>query len=82
MKKLLLLSLIGALLYAEELRVDTLEIKERNYQEGMIGTRTFSILCINGYKWLQYEHNTGSISQMFKINIDNGGAVPIKCKNN
>ena len=48
----------------------------------MITHTAFYILCINGYKWLQYEHNTGSISQMFKINVDNGGAVPIKCKNN
>lgn len=79
MKKLLL-ALVSLSSFANELNVTTLETKQVNYENGRLGASYFKILCINGYKWLQYETSSGSISQMFESNI-NGVAKPIKCEN-
>ena len=66
---------------AEELKVTTLEVKKVNYVNGNIGGTVFRIVCINEYKWLQYDGVQGSISQMFQSNLMNGNAQPIQCKN-
>ena len=79
MKKLLL-ALVSLSSFANELNVTTLETKQVNYETGRLGASYFKILCINGYKWLQYETSSGSISQMFESNI-NAVAKPIKCEN-
>ena len=83
MKKIILLTLLAlmTLCSAEELKVTTLETKQVNYENGRLGTSYFKILCINGYKWLQYETSSGSISQMFQKDVMNGYAQPIQCKN-
>lgn len=83
MKKIILLILLTlmTLCSAEELKVTTLEVKKVNYENGNIASTIFRIVCINGYKWLQYEATYGSISQMFQSNIMNGNAQPIQCKN-
>ena len=81
MKKIILLTLLAlmTLCSAEELKVTTLEVKRIDYENGRLGSTYFKILCINGYKWLQYEATYGSTSQMF--NMINGNALPIQCKN-
>ena len=87
MKKIILLTLLAlmTLCSAEELKVTTLETKQVNYENGRLGTTYFKIICINGYKWLQYEGVNGSISQMFQRNVTNGimngNAQPIQCEN-
>lgn len=83
MKKITLLTLLAlmTLCSAEELKVTTLETKQVNYENGRLGATYFKILCINGYKWLQYETSSGSISQMFQSNIMNGNAQAIPCNN-
>ena len=87
MKKIILLTLLAliTLCSAEELKVTTLETKQVNYENGNIGSTVFRIVCINGYKWLQYGGMKGSISQMFKHNVTNGimnrNAQPIQCEN-
>ena len=87
MKKIILLTLLAliTLCSAEELKVTTLEVKRVDYVNGNIGGTVFRIVCINGYKWLQFDGMHGSISQMFKHNvmngIMNGNAQPIQCKN-
>ena len=83
MKKIIALTLLAlmTLCSAEELKVATLEVKNVNYENGNIGATVFRIVCINGYKWLQYEGMYGSISQMFQSNVMNGNAQPIQCKN-
>ena len=82
MKKIILLALLAlmTLCSAEELKVTTLETKQVNYENGSLGSTYFKILCINGYKWLQYEATYGSISQMFENN-NNNIAKAIPCKN-
>ena len=84
MKKIILLTTLLALITlcsAEELKVTTLETKKVNYENGNIAATIFRVVCINGYKWLQYEGMHGSISQMFQSNVINGNAQPIQCKN-
>ena len=83
MKKIIALTLLAlmTLCSAEELKVTTLEVKRVNYENGNMGATVFRIVCINGYKWLQYDNMHGSISQMFQSNIMNGNAQPIQCKN-
>ena len=80
MKKILLLLLISISLYAD-IKVDTIESKMVNYENGMLFPSAFKILCINGYQWLQFGIDThGSISQMF-TQSPYGTAIPIKCEN-
>ena len=83
MKKIILLTLLAlmTLCSAEELKVTTLKVKKVNYENGNMGATVFRIVCINGYKWLQYEGMKGSISQMFQKDVMNGNAQPIQCKN-
>lgn len=83
MKKIILLTLLAliTLCSAEELKVTTLDIKKVDYENGNMGATVFRVVCINGYKWLQYEGMHGSISQMFQSNAINGNAQPIQCKN-
>lgn len=87
MKKIILLTLLAlmTLCSAEELKVTTLEVKKVDYENGNVGDTLFRIVCINGYKWLQYWGMKGSISQMFKHNVTNGimngNAQPIQCEN-
>ena len=83
MKKIILLTLLAliTLCSAEELKVTTLEVKKVDYENGNIGNTLFRIVCINGYKWLQYGGMKGSISQMSQSNVMNGNAQPIRCKN-
>ena len=83
MKKIILLTLLAlmTLCSAEELKVTTLEVKIVNYENGSIAGAVFRVVCINGYKWLQYEGMQGSISQMFQSNVMNGNAKLIPCKN-
>ena len=82
MKKIVLLTLLAlmTLCNAEELKVTTLNVKRVDYENGNMGATVFRIVCINGYKWLQYDGMHGSISQMFESNI-NGLAKPIRCEN-
>ena len=87
MKKITLLTLLAlmTLCSAEELKVTTLEVKKVDYANGNMGLSVFKIVCINGYKWIQYDGRNSSISQMFKHNVTNGimngNAQPIQCKN-
>ena len=84
MKKVILLTLLAlmTLCSAEELKVTTLDRQKVDYNNGnIIGATVFRIVCINGYKWLQYEGMQGSISQMFQKDVMNGNAQPIQCKN-
>ena len=83
MKKIILLTLLAliTLCSAEELKVTTLEVKRVNYVNENIAATIFRVVCINGYKWLQYDERNSSISQMFQSNIMNGNAQPIQCKN-
>ena len=83
MKKIILLTLLAliTLCSAEELKVTTLEVKRIDYENGNMGATVFRVVCINGYKWIQYEGMQGSISQMFQSNVINGNAQPIQCKN-
>lgn len=82
MKKIVLLTLLAlmTLCNAEELKVKTLEVKRIDYENGNIGATVFRIVCINGYKWLQYDGMHGSISQMFESR-QYGYSMPIKCNN-
>lgn len=66
---------------AEELKVTTLETKQVNYENGRLGASYFKIICINGYKWLQFGYNNGSISQMFEYDNNLQRTMPIRCKN-
>ena len=81
--KIVLLTLLAlmTLCNAEELKVTTLEVNKVDYENGQISVTIFRIVCINGYKWLQYNAVNGSMSQMFKSNVINGDAQPIKCNN-
>lgn len=84
MKKIILLTTLLALMTlcsAEELKVTTLEVKRVDYSNGNIMPIVFRIVCINGYKWLQYDGIHGSISQMFQNDRMNGYAQAIPCKN-
>ena len=84
MKKIILLTLLAlmTLCSAEELKVTTLDIKRVNYENGNIGGTIFRVVCINGYKWLQYYSVNGSISQMFESGPGQYGySMPIKCNN-
>jgi len=83
MKKIILLTLLAlmTLCSAEELKVTALEVKRVDYENGNMGATVFRVVCINGYKWLQYEVTYGSISQMFQKDVMNGYAQPIQCKN-
>ena len=94
MKKIILLTLLAliTLCSAEELKVTTLETKQVNYENGNIAATTFRVVCINGYKWLQYgtengsishryDIENGSISQMFQNDRMNGYTQAIPCKN-
>ncbi len=81
MKKIILLTLLAlmTLCSAEELKVTTLEVKRVDYENGDIGATIFRIVCINGYKWLQFKGQQGSMSQMFENSL--GKTMPISCKN-
>ena len=81
MKKIILLTILAlmTLCSAEELKVTTLEVKRVDYENGDIGATIFRIVCINGYKWLQFEGQQGSMSQMFENSL--GKTMPISCKN-
>ena len=83
MKKIILLTLLAliTLCSAEELKVTTLEVKIVDYENGKFGNTRFRTVCINGYKWLQYDGIYGSISQMFQNDRMNGYAQAIQCKN-
>lgn len=86
MKKIIALALLAlmTLCSAEELKVTTLEVKRVNYENGNVGTQIFRVVCINGYKWLQYDGRYGSISQMFEDNEINKFvyvAKAIQCNN-
>ena len=84
MKKIILLTLLAlmTLCSAEELKFTTLEVKRVNYENGSIGGTVFRIVCINGYKWLQYYGTNSSISQMFESGPGQYGySMPIKCNN-
>lgn len=76
---LLLFCCAGAI--AEELKVTTLDKKRIDYENGIMGGTMFRVVCINGYKWLQYHGEHGSMSQMFESTANNGLAKPIKCEN-
>ena len=81
MKKIIALTLLAlmTLCSAEELKVTTLEVKKINYQNGKVGDVILKVVCINGYKWLQYEGMQGSISQMF-TEVNNQPRL-VKCNN-
>ena len=81
MKKIIALTLLAlmTLCSAEELNFTTLEVKRINYENGSIGASVFRIVCINGYKWLQYEGRQDSISQMF-TEVNNQPRL-VKCEN-
>ena len=83
MKKIILLTLLAlmTLCNAEELNVTTIDKKRIDYENGNMGATIFRIVCINGYKWLQYDGMHGSMSQMFQSNEINGNAQPMQCKN-
>ena len=83
MKKVILLTLLAlmTLCSAEELKVTTLDIKKVDYENGNMGATVFRVVCINGYKWLQYEGMHGSISQMFEYDNNLQRTMPIRCKN-
>ena len=82
MKKIILLTLLAlmTLCSAEDLRVEILEVKRVDYNNKNIIPAVFRIVCINGYKWLQYNGRHDSISQMFQKDAMNGNAQPITCK--
>ena len=84
MKKFILFGFLSSLVFAD-IKVDFIETKEvkipeisGNYQ----GTKTFAIVCINGYKWL-HSGISGSttLSQMFTDDNAVRHAQPISCKN-
>ena len=81
MKKIILLALLAlmTLCSAEELKVTTLEVKRINYQNGKVGDVILKVVCINGYKWLQFDGMGGSISQMF-TEVNNQPRL-VKCNN-
>ena len=76
MKKIILLSLLAlmTLCNAEEIKVTTLEVKIVDYENGKFGNTRFRIICINGYKWLQYGIENSSISQIFQNNAMHNNA--------
>lgn len=87
MKKIILLLLISLSVFAD-VKVNLIEAKIADYQNGIIGGGMFRVICINGYQWLQSgEGNTSSISQMFENNIVYAGGMKmynvsaIKCEN-
>ena len=85
MKKIIALTLLAlmTLCSAEELKVTTLEVKRVNCENGnIIGGTVFRVVCINGYKWLQYDGRNSSIYQMFESGpAQYGYSIPIKCNN-
>ena len=83
MKKIILLTLLAltTLCSAEEIKVTTLEKKVIIYENGTMGATVFRVVCINGYKWLQYDGMHGSISQMFQNDRINKNAQAIPCDN-
>ncbi len=83
MKNIILLTLLAlmTLCSAEEINFTTLEKKVIKYENETMGATVFRVICINGYKWLQYDGMYGSISQMFKNDRMNGYAQAIPCKN-
>ena len=83
MKKIIALQLLAliTLCSAEELKVTTLETKQVDHVNGNMGGTVFRIVCINGYKWLQYDGMHGSISQMFQNDRINKNAQAIPCEN-
>ncbi len=69
-------------LNAEELNIRVLEIKTIDYENGTLGPTRFTILCVNGYKWLQSGIGQNqSTSQMFDDKNSVGHAQPIRCPN-
>ena len=46
-----------------------------------MGATVLRIVCINGYKWLQYGDMHGSISQIFENDRINKSAQAIPCEN-
>ena len=81
MKKIIALTLLAliTLCSAEELKVTTLEVKRVDYVNGNMGVSEFKVVCINGYKWLQFDGMSGSISQMF-TEVNNQPRL-VKCEN-
>ena len=81
MKKIIALTLLAlmTLCSAEELKVTTLEVKKINYQNGKVGDVILKVVCINGYKWIQFDGMCGSISQMF-TEVNNQPRL-VKCEN-
>ena len=81
MKKIIALTLLAlmTLCSAEELKFTTLEVKRVNYENGSMADTIFRIVCINGYKWLQFDGMSGSISQMF-TEVNNQPRL-VKCEN-
>lgn len=87
MKKLLMLLALSISVFAD-VKVNLIEIKSVDYQNGNLAAINFRVICINGYQWLQSgEANTRSISQMFENNIVYAGGMKmynvsaIKCEN-
>ena len=80
--KILMLTSILSCSYADDLKVTLLDKVSVNYSNGIFTDTQFRILCINGYKWLQFGvNNSSSASQMFESNVITGNATPIKCEN-
>ena len=81
MKKIIALTLLAlmTLCSAEELKVTTLEVKRVSYENGKVGDVILKVVCINGYKWLQFDGMGGSISQMF-TEVNNQPRL-VKCEN-
>lgn len=80
MKKLLLTTLLAMSVYAD-IKVDLLEEKLIDYPNGLFfGPSQFRILCINGYKWLQFGNSNGSMAQMFEWDFVLK-TTPVKCEN-
>ena len=85
MKKLICILLFVISAFAD-VKVNLIEMKVVDYQNGALGGTTFRVLCINGYQWLQTGEGQGrSISQMFNNNLVNDfdavSAKAINCEN-
>lgn len=82
MKKLIFILLFVISAFAD-VKVNLIEMKTVDYQNGVLGGITFRVLCINGYQWLQTgDGQDRSISQMFNNNSVNAfGAVSAKAIN-
>ena len=86
MKRILISLGILINMNATELKVNVLDEVEIKSSSSLLSSNlTFKILCIDGYKWLQFGGDThGSVSQIFEakyINAFADAAVPVKCKN-